>query len=294
MIMKKSQGKTRKSSFYPIADLEHKSNYKHIDIIEKDGSILERVFLDIPDVSIRETVICNHYFQYLINHFYKKAIRIDVLSRDNPWDFKIRFSTNEVFNVEITSIADDSSIFEKFKREERFKIRWFEEKIPLHELEKLNAFFPNPSVENAINLFNQLKTPKAQLVDNPFCGMPHLIIGGVNEKEIPLHDLILEAIHKKEEKKHKEKENTVIIIDNRTMLYEIPDLHSAVAFLEDKLNSCPFKEIWFYTGYYSSLDCKDAEYCLVPLKTTMFQKNILLQMIVDNPPNSNGIIYTNV
>ena len=70
--------------------------------------------------------------------------------------------------------------------------------------------------------------------------------------------MIKDAIESKEAKNHPEKENTVLIIDNRTLVYEYSDLHTASKLLSEMCNRSPFKEIWFYTGYASDYDGNNA------------------------------------
>ncbi len=102
----------KRSGFNPVASLDDKRNYKRFYRIESDGSIVERIFLDVPDPSHREHLIFLHYLKHLAKIFKNQAIGINLLGRDNPWDFRIELSTDEVFNIEITSIADSSKLFE--------------------------------------------------------------------------------------------------------------------------------------------------------------------------------------
>lgn len=283
--------RNRKSSFYPLADLTDKQNYKEYKIVERDGSTLERIFLNIPVPSLREKIICFHYLSRRVKLFETDDIGFNIISRDDPWDFKIDFSSGETFNVEITSISESASIFEMLKREERLLMGQRQKRIALHELEKLNYFFPDNSVTKLIDRLKDAKKSKADLVENPLKDKMFLTIGEISEQPTNLAELIEEAIHKKELKKHCEKEKTALLIDNRTFRYEISDLQIAREKLEDYFQSTAFMEIWFYTGYYSSFDGNDAEYNLAPLKLTDGQESILSNYVQAKPSNEDGVIF---
>jgi hypothetical protein len=282
--------RTRKSSFYPFADLTDKQNYKEYKIVERDGSTLERIFLNIPIPSLREKIICFHYLSRRVKLFETDDIGCNIMSRDDPWDFKVDFSSGEIFNVEITSIAESAKIFEMLKREERLLLARRKERIALHELEKLNYFFPDKNVKKLIDSLKNAKKSKTDLVENPIMDKTFVTIGEINEQQPNLAELIEQAIHRKELKKHCEKEKTVLLIDNRTFRYEISDLQVARKKLEDYFQRTAFMEIWFYTGYYSSFDGNDAEYNLAPLKLTHGQESILSNYVQEKPPNEDGII----
>lgn len=284
--------KIKKSSFHPVESLENKPNYKTYYRIESDGTILERVFLDIPDPSDREQVILLHYLQNYSKIFERKPIKFTVISRDKPWDFKLEIETIGIINLEITSIADDQSRFEKVKKEERLTSKSFEEKIPLYELEKLNNIFFKKEIEEIILLHKESKVSKEELVDNPYRRYStNTFFSEASPEKIPLVAIIREAIEKKHAKNHSEKENTVLLIDNRTLNYEMVDLEEATRDLEEFFTLSPFKEIWFYTGYYSELDGSNYEFSLAPLKTTNEQNLILNQLRRDNPNDKNGVIH---
>lgn len=282
----------KKSSFYPVKSLENKSNYKRYYRIERDGSIFERIFLDIPDPAIREQLICMHYMQYYVRVFLKELIGINIISRDNPWDFKIEIVNKEIFNIEITSIADDKSLFEKIKREERFAIASHEDKIPLHELEKLNKLFPKSEINKKLEELKKDNLSKKDLVDNPYKNqVGGIFLSSTFGTQEPLENLLREAIQKKEDKKHSEKEKTVLIVDNRTMIYEIKELHEAVKKLDQFLENSSFREIWFYTGYYTELDGNGGEYSFSPMKITELQSKTLTELSDRSDLDENGLIY---
>lgn len=91
------------------------------------------------------------------------------------------------------------------------------------------------------------------------------------ETSVSLEELIKSAIVKKERKRHLNKEKTVLVIDNRTSLFEISDYVHAAESLSEYCDSLPFPEIWFYTGYCSDSDGNNAEFSFAPLKLNDMQ-----------------------
>lgn len=263
----------RQSSFYPVSGLDDKNNYKRFSRIERDGSIVERVFLDVPDPSERELLICMHYLRHIARHFLKEDVGLNILARDNPWDFSLELSTGDVFYVEITSIADMSKHFSINKSEERLNKWRSENLIPLHELEKLNWLFPDKGVEELVSTYKESGISDGDYVENPFRGEgTYIFLSSMPETSVSLEELIKDAIAKKERKGHSHKEKTVLIIDNRTSLFEISDYVMAANSLSEYCNSLPFPEIWFYTGYCSDNDGNNAEFSFAPLKVTDKQR----------------------
>src|SRR5690606_8491066 len=87
-----------------------------------------------------------------------------------------------------------------------------------------------------------------------------------NEDLNSFDNIIKDAIDKKVNKNHPNKENVTLIIDNRTVTYELEDIINYLDKLDEYFKTLPFKEVWLYTGYYSNLDGNNAEYSLAPLK----------------------------
>jgi hypothetical protein len=284
--------KIRNSSFFPIKNLRTKTNYKEYFIIEKDGKILRRIFLNIFDSENRELLIFRHYISRRIKFFYKSSVGLNILSRDKPWDFKIELSSKESLNVEITSISDNQWNFELLSNEERCATASQKENIPFHELIKINKLFPDETLEKIIEKYHNNKTSKKKIIPNPFYNKSILTIGRNEYPEKKLSEIINLAILKKENKKHFEKEKTILIIDNRTFTLEIEDFQKSLQELGQRFELSPFMEIWLYTGYYSSNDGNDAEYNLIPIKVSENQREILNKMAIDTEIIKNGILYT--
>ncbi len=251
---------------------------------------MERVFLDIPDPSHRELLICLHYLQHLIRVFYNESLGINILGRDNPWDFKLELSTGKIFNLEITAIADNDHHFVINKREGRLS-KWCREKtIPLHELIKLNDLFPNQKIAQLIKDYQLNGLSSNDSVNNPLNDLKtRITISNLLEPVDELDKQIRSSITRKVNKKHSEKEKTVIIVDNRTSAFDLSEYQNASEILQPFMSSIPFPEVWFYTGYYSDNDGNNAEYCFSPIKVTQKQSKILEQVIKKNKMVESGL-----
>ncbi|MEX0999927.1 MAG: hypothetical protein WD000_08220 [Thermodesulfobacteriota bacterium] len=256
------------STFTPVKSLEGKKNYKRYIRIERDGTDKEIIFLHVPDISLREEIICKHYLSFLAKNFISETIGFNIVDRDNPWDFVVESSNSMRFNVEITSIADNEWFYEKTKREEEFERIMTKETISLrgHDLKKVYRWFGQETDPEIIKLENEAKTLD-DLVKNPLYGAGgHIFVSDTKAEEESLTTLILKAIRRKSDKNHKGKENTVLIIDNRTTRFELSDYEKSMEELEDSLVDVIFPEIYFYTGYYSDDDGSNAECSFAPIK----------------------------
>lgn len=278
-----SDENARKVDFFPVGSLEGKRNYKRYLYVRKDGSILERIHLDVSDQSHREHLVCYHYLLHIARYFLQSDIAVSDLGRDEPWDFSLKLGSGETFSVEITSIADNQQLFEVNKAEERFK-RWRGyEYIPLHELSKLAALFPGGDLGRVAQHNQAQGFGPSDLVVNPlFEGGPPLFLSQIPEPTETLSQLVQTAIEKKAAKAHGGKEDVVLIIDNRTATYEIDDYRIAAETLEDSLLGVPFPEVWFYTGYYSDDDGSQAEFSFAPFKVRASQEHVLRTLEVDS------------
>lgn len=264
-----------RSSFSPRENLINKSNYKSYYRIDFDGTIYERIYLDIPDISKREEVIFFHYIMNYERIFLKEKILYDLISRDNPWDFVVKFPDRE-FNIEITSIADSEEMFTKLKREEGFLKMSSLSKLPLHQLVKQNKLFPKDEIRTIIENYENSGISKNDIVDNPYYHLDfNLFFSDVRPTFVPLEFLLEQVIGKKARKNHEGKENTVVIVDNRTFTYEMSDVGLAMSKLEVFLEKCIFQEIWLYTGYYSELTGENSEFSFFPMKLPSIQKEVL-------------------
>lgn len=279
----------RRPAFSPVEDPHGKPNSKRFYRIEPDGSVTERVYLHVPDIRERERLVCIHYLRHLVRHFIAADVGVRVLSRDDPWDFRIELSTGDLFNIEVTAIADNPQQFEINKREERLATYLGKEQISLRDLRKLVSWFPDPNLD----AFLQEKAVSGygldQLVDNPLSTEEMRIFLSVLCEPIQsLENQLRKAIDTKTAKPHAEKNKTVLIIDNRTSAFDAPDYFQATVSLRTYLQVTPFAEIWFYTGYYSDTSGNAAEFSFAPLKISEEQERVLEKMIEHRPPDEHG------
>lgn len=251
---------------YPSISLENKKNYKRVYFIEKDGTIKEKVFLDIFEPRLREEIILIHYLKFY-SQLNTQKLEVNILSRDEPWDFCIEFSNGKKINLEIVSIANNKEQFIINKREERFLEKSYDENIPFHELQKLNTLFPSDKVTSLINKLESEDIDKNDSVKNPyFNDSKSIFLSSLPEAETTLFELIKDAIESKQNKNHSEKESTVIIIDNRASAFSLDELFQVQEDISQKNDEFSFPEIWFYTGYCSNNDGSNSEFSFAPIK----------------------------
>lgn len=256
-----------KNTLKPIKSLKGKNNYKRYFRIEWDGTIKERIFLNIPNISLREEIILKHCLMFLAENFLQSPIGINLINRDKPWDFRVELSNGLSFNVEITSIAEEKWLFEKMKREEEFEKACMKEKLKVRDLKKINLWFRSEKSNQLIKRLERESVDADKFIENPFFREnTNIFLSYSKDEKESLSDLVMRAIEGKNNKSHKDKEDTVLIIDNRTSRFEIEDYQKAVTELEDKLAGVVFPEIYFYTGYYSNNDGNNAEYSFAPIK----------------------------
>ncbi|MEX2563844.1 MAG: hypothetical protein WD312_01885 [Candidatus Paceibacterota bacterium] len=245
-----------------------KRNFKQYFTIARDGTVTERILLNVPDVSLREEIICKHYLSFLVKNLIKEPIGINLLKRDQPWDFSVELSNGDKFNIEITSIAENKELFEKLKREEEFEKIVARKNILLRELKKIHFWFRNKKAKQTINDAEENFLNKNDKVLNPFYNYPSRIFYSsyIKNEGDSLKDLISGAIKRKVSKSHLDKDKTILIIDNRTIQFGLEDIFWVIKELEVECAHIPFPEIYFYTGHYSDDDGNNARYSFVPLK----------------------------
>jgi transcription termination factor Rho len=201
----------------------------------------------------------------------------------------LELNTGVTLNVEITSIADMQKHFKINKNEERFENWKSKAKIPLHELEKLNRILPSQDLTEKIRKFKEMNVSENDSVDNPlYKSGKSILISNMPKTATDLYSLLKDAIAKKVSKKHPDKDRTVLIIDNRTSIFETSDYRDAAEKLATYCASSPFPEIWFYTGYYSDMNGNNAEFSFAPLKVTEQQQDVLRRMAATAEVDEHG------
>lgn len=158
----------KRKGFFPKNSLEGKNNFlPTIHIFHPNLTPILGVYLTVPDMRLREQIIFSHYFQQYAKLFADLPLGIWVNKRDNPWDFEIETSQGNKLNIEIISIAESHKAFKNRKDTEMFIGQTNAEQIPFSLLQKVNAKFPDESVDKLIARFEAQKASKNQLVDNP-------------------------------------------------------------------------------------------------------------------------------
>lgn len=129
--------------------------------------------------------------------------------------------------------------------------------------------FPDEENQTLINAYrsNGLKSNSA--INNPYYQQQNFAFHGMAPIiERGFGDLLMEAITKKINKKHPNKNEVILIIDNRTIHYELEDILTSLSNYSSQLSDLPFKEVVIYTGYYSDITGIDAVYSFIIIKTT--------------------------
>lgn len=250
----------------PKNHLTNKNNFQKFILVHRDGSKIERTILFVPNIEKREEIIFTHFLSRYVRFFINEQTEIKIISRDNPWDFAVELSNGEKLTIEITSIADQPDLFKKFKYQERLLTCSSKSEIQFHELIKLNYNFPDSRIDQLIKDYHREKIDKKALVNNPYYQKNFIFQSNFIERIESFDVLLKSSIDKKINKKHKGKQDLILIIDNRTINFTLEDLLHHFETLEDYFKKLPFKEVWFYTGYYSDNDGNNAEYSLTPIK----------------------------
>lgn len=269
------------TSLNPVQGLDNKNNYQEFILVDRNGNTKKRIILFVTNIETREQIICNHFLSRQVQLFIEKPTGIRFVSRDNPWDFEIELSNDERLILEITSIADEIDLFRTFKYQERISNISNYDKIQFHELVKLNDIFPKPDIQQVIDDLLNKGTKKNELVSNPHYRNQFIFQSSISEELNRFDETIKEAIEKKLNKRHPNKETVTLIIDNRTVTFELEDILSYLESLDDYFENLPFKEVWLYTGYYSDLDGNNAEYSLAPLKIDSQKREKLINKLTE-------------
>lgn len=224
--------------------------------------------LFVPDARHREFLICLHFLRGF-GMSLSQELGINIVTRDDPWDFRVELSTGSTLNIEITAIADNEQRFVLESRETELARATAHETIPLRLLEKLEHSFPDPSVSSTIEQLRISGAEASDQVANPYYRHgPTLFLQGMVPPPSGLVGCIAEALAKKAAKRHPDKPETVLVIDNRTIAYDLTDFGDVMPKLEALAAQSDFAEVWVYTGYCSDDDGNNAEFTLFALKTT--------------------------
>lgn len=252
---------------YPKENMEQKQNYKRQFFIRPDGSIFQKILLNVTDKRLREEIISAHFLKFIAKHIIKNNIGVNIISRDAPWDFRFSLSTGLEFNVEIVSVADSRMQFEILSREERRDSLRYQKRIRLRDLQKTEKIFPSDLLKYEIEGHVKRGVDADDYVDNPdFGGLGIVYLSAVPLRESRLDKLLGLAIDEKEKKPHSGKDSTALIIDDRTSVIYTADFIDAINSISDKITNNKFREIWLYTGYCSDNDGNNECFTLISMK----------------------------
>lgn len=264
----------------PLNDLTGKKNYRIFILIDENGNITERILLNTPNDMTRETIICGHFLQHYFNCFAMNSAVTDLISRDDPWDFHIKVDDTEDLIIEITAMADNPQLFEKFKNEERLLSITKERNMTIRELNRLEFAFPDVEIKSLIEKYIFEGKLRDDVVANPYFGKDSFVFLSSQSPYVPdFHENLQVTINKKLNKNHSNKGEVILIVDNRTVLPDLKTVNEKLSEIKTFIDDLPFKEVWLYTGYYSNDDGINSEYTLIPLKVSYEKIEVLRSFI---------------
>ena len=288
----------KRKGWSPHEPLDDKHHWHRLFVIKRDGTVVEHVLLNIAIPELREEVIATHYVQstYRLDESRLRTHRF--VSRDKPWDFSFEDSEGQPFNIEIVSVSDNQETFRKRRQEELVYRIEPEPRIPLSQLERIHRSLPHPDAARTINRARKRAMGRSELVQNPWYNPTdkpvHIFQDMLTPDDAPFSDLVTSAIQSKIDKPHQGKNHTVLIVDNRTVSFDIDDYHAMIDERGPWFDATPFLEIWLYTGYYSDLDGRNAEYSLAPLKLGGQIGENFIDELNGREPDENGIVRRSV
>ena len=282
------------SSYRPVRNLDGKKNFKRYFRIGRDGRTVERILLELPTKKQREEIIFKHFLKFLEGDLKQRVAQYEIISRDDPWDFTVQSSFDEKFHVEITSVSESDWAFEKSMREEEYRKLILHEKIPFRKLKKLALWFGTKDLQDAVDNFLGKDLSGEDIVINPLFKKPGVIFLSDTKEEVEnLYKIVYAAIEKKVRKPHNEKEKTILIVDNRTIKFGINDYFEMMNIFSRNKIIYPFKEIFFYTGYYSDEDGNNSEFSFSEIQLSGGMRSLLRECIEshDIKLNNDGVYY---
>lgn len=295
-VPKKKASTRKRAGFFPITeDFEDKHNFRRQFYIDRDGSVVETIFLNVWDKFHREEIISRHYCRYLSRFYFKPQLGEDpeffVVGRDSPWDFEIILGGSRHFFLEITSISSPS-FFRVLGYENEADSKLSQNKILGKDALRIERNFPGTFPTSFLEKIAANKGTRKKYFDNPCIKQgPRIFTSQLPSIEDNVAAVLKEAIEKKSNKRHTNKEATVLVVDNLTMTSEPDDFFKACKEIQDTLTSAPFEEIWVYTGYFSDDDGQNAEFAFFPLKAPEHIWEEMQNMLDSGTlsPNQHGI-----
>lgn len=272
-------------NFHPLNPLHTSSimhNCKETHVIGRDGSILLLKRLFAPQ-QIKEEIIFNHLMKALVQSKYIKPYQDFIkFERDAPWDFIVETNCGKAFNVEVTEFTD-SQQSRQINEEKELELKLLSTKkeakyISIRKaIDYLNL---NPAL-----LFELPKGNNKKIVENPLFGkLDDILFWSNYSKDKNNFEELVKTLKKKINKKNTGKENTIVVLDNRSNFFDFFDFLKFQEWVHENKNTIPFKEIFVYTGYFSTDDGSIAEYSIISLGISSELNNALQKNpeVVDN------------
>lgn len=257
-------------AFSPNFTPDGKNNFCRHMFVKEDGSVHEVVRLNILDERHREEVIAHHFLMQYVSIFCmpnSESPKIEMVSRDSPWDFEFIDHNGKRFFLEICRIADEG-LLTAIKAENDCIPLLQKRYLKGFEVKKLAKHFPSAVPREMLNSINSKRDKQKTFDMGSSNRLPQAFIRPPINPHIDLAEEIKIAIQKKANKNHQNKEKTTLLLDNITTHNNPIDFDYAAGKLIDFLDNTPFPSIWVYTGYYSDGDGSNHEFSLFPLKLT--------------------------
>jgi len=238
--------------FFGYADLDDKKNVQVNIRVDRDGTSVMRARLSVGDKHLREEIIAKHFITHL-----SRMDRIGTaplfLKRDDPWDFQIQLDES-VVNLEITAISDNETQFMWLNEQDRMGSLLGKATLIENDFNKVKKYFDSEFLE------------KIRIEKSEGTYSPRVILRSQHFQDDNVKSLVLSAVDKKTEKRHKDKDKTILIIENRTSHITPKDILEFQRDISLEIQKYPFLEIWFYVGCYSDDDGGNAAFAFCQLK----------------------------
>lgn len=258
-----------KYTFHPLnphAPVFNKHNFKEHHFIEQDGTLIKLIRL-FAEQELREEIIMRQIVGRLVASGNMQGNgKFEVLREDNKnnhWDFRIKPETGDQFNMEITEFTD-SKKYRQIDEEKELELKklFSAKRAPFVKIKKAIEYYDIKD----INIPDKPSGGLKEEIDNPLFekGEQYLFTSFSGEMNNNLAS-VKDAIQKKIDKPHADKENTILVLDNRSVYFNFYHYEKILDWIRNEKPDIPFKEVLIYTGYYSDESGRDSEFNMMSL-----------------------------
>jgi hypothetical protein len=254
--------------FSPRQPLDGKRNVGRHMFVDPDGSIREVIRLNVLNDRHREDIIAFHFcMQYAEVYYGSESDRPEfyIVGRDDPWDYRYVMHDGSRFNIEICRVAS-RDLLKLIKAENDCSLLLMKDSLYGYEIKKIERHFPGTFPDSLVDAASVPAAKKKQFPTGAFYSPNRAFLRPPFDPRLDVKAALKEAIQKKLIKKHPEKEETHLILDNLTTHASATDFFEAYGVSSETLDSLPFLSVWLYTGYYSDDDGDNCEFALTPIK----------------------------